>query len=120
MKIQTSYFANLKNVINPISVAGGCPEFYRGPQYKKLAPKYTWWKEWHDNKLSEEWYIEQYHKTVLCALDPKLVIADLFSFYPDADVITLLCWERPGQFCHRHLIGKWLQNTIADLSVMEL
>lgn len=119
--VQTSYFANLKNVENPVSVAGKCPDFYKGrPEYKKLAPKYDWWKKWHDEKLSNEWYIEQYRKTVLEKLNPSQTLSELLSIYPNANVITLLCWERAGLFCHRHLISQWLADNIDGLMVKEL
>ena len=38
-------------------------------EYKKLAPKYNWWKEWHNNQLSNEWYIKKYYETVLNKLN---------------------------------------------------
>jgi hypothetical protein len=40
----TSYFAQLKNLPEnfiPISICGKAPEWYTGLQYKKFAPKYT-------------------------------------------------------------------------------
>ena len=40
-KIYTSYFANLKNLpdnVCPISICGKAPDWYKGLQYKKLAP----------------------------------------------------------------------------------
>jgi len=118
--IYTSYFSNIKNVENPISIAGKCPDFYKGPEYKKLAPKYTWWKQWHDEKLSNEWYFEQYNKTVLQTLNPQKTLTELFSFYPGSDNVTIMCWEKPGLFCHRHLISDWLVKNIKDITVKEL
>lgn len=42
--IYTSYFAKLKELekhnIIPISICGKAPDWYKGLQYKKLAPKY--------------------------------------------------------------------------------
>lgn len=118
--IHTSYFANLKNVVNPISIAGKCPEFYTGPEYKKLAPKYSWWKKWHDEKLSNEWYIEQYNKTVLQTLNPNEVLSELFAFYLGSDTVTILCWEKPELFCHRNLIGDWFAKNVKNVKVKEL
>ena len=42
-------------------------------QCKKLAPKYTWWKEWHDGELSNEQYTEKYYETVLNQLEPQKI-----------------------------------------------
>lgn len=37
--MNTSYFSKYKEE-NGISIAGKCPEWYSGREYKKLAPKY--------------------------------------------------------------------------------
>lgn len=53
--LYTSYFANLKNLpkdVVPISICGKAPAWYDGLQYRRLAPKYEFfkvWKETHDN-----------------------------------------------------------------------
>ena len=49
-------------------------------------PKYIWWKEWHDNKLSNSWYEEQYFNTVLNKLNVTKVLLDL------GDSPILLCY----------------------------
>ena len=47
--IYTSYFAKIKeleeNNIIPISICGKAPDWYKGLQYKKLAPKYEFFYE---------------------------------------------------------------------------
>lgn len=54
--IYTSYFAKLKSLpenIIPISICGKTPDWYKGIQYKRLAPKYEFFMEWkknHDNE----------------------------------------------------------------------
>lgn len=112
--IYTTYFAKLKklpeNVI-PISICAKAPDWYKGLQYKKLAPKYDFfmkWKQNHDNK----YYIEQFNDQVLKDLDASEVIMDLKhlcgkSMYADID-IALVCYEKPDDFCHRHLVADWL------------
>ena len=40
----------------PVSIAGYAPDEYTGIQFKTLAPKYNWWKEWHDKHISNYWY----------------------------------------------------------------
>lgn len=54
--IYTNYFAKLKELerhnIVPISICSKVPDWYKGLQYKKLAPKYDFfikWKETHNN-----------------------------------------------------------------------
>ena len=51
--IYTSYFAKLKSLpenIIPISICGKAPDWYKGLQYKKLAPKYDFFMEWKKNQ----------------------------------------------------------------------
>jgi hypothetical protein len=113
--MKTSYYANLKNIKYPVSIAGKCPDYYKGPEYKSLAPKYAWWKIWKegpDHKGDNAWYIEQYNKTVLEKTSPIKVLAGLSIKYPNIrlDEITLLCWEDPEKFCHRHLVADWLNK----------
>lgn len=52
MFLFTSYFGKLKSLpksIIPISICGKAPEWYKGPQYKKLAPKYDFL--WNGRKI---------------------------------------------------------------------
>ena len=51
--IYTSYFAKLKSLpdnIAPISICGKAPDWYKGLQYKKLAPKYDFFIKWKCNR----------------------------------------------------------------------
>lgn len=90
--------------LTPVSIAGHAPDYYKGIQFKILAPKYTWWKEWHDKHLSNDWYRAKYQETVLNKLNPKVIANRLQSF---GDDIVLLCYERPSDFCHRQLVADW-------------
>ena len=109
--MQTSYFNGIKNRPDLenrlVSIAGGSPDWYTGKQYKKLAPKYAWWKEWHDKKLSNEWYIRCYQETILERLDPLTTYRDL------GEDAILLCHEVPGQFCHRRLVANWFLEKLS-------
>ena len=109
MKIYTSYFAKLRSLpenIVPISICGKAPDWYTGLHYKKLAPKYGFFMEWkktHDN----DYYIEHFDSEVLNLLDAKTIYEEL-SKMSDGKDIALICYEKPSDFCHRHLVAKWL------------
>lgn len=109
--IYTSYFARLKylpdNVI-PISICGKAPSWYKGLQYKKLAPKYDFFMKWKDNHDNKQ-YIESFNEQVLSRLDVREVIEELFDMANSKD-ICLICYEKPNDFCHRHLVSNWLNN----------
>ena len=113
--IYTSYFAKLKSLpedVIPISICGKAPEWYKGLQYKKLAPKYDFfmkWKENHDNN----YYIEHFQSDVLDKLSVTDVVRDLINMLPDRSSkhnIALICYEKPSDFCHRHLVADWLNK----------
>ena len=113
MKIYTSYFAKLKSLpenIIPISICGKAPDWYKGLQYKKLAPKYDFfmkWKENHDN----DYYVKCFNEQVLSQLDPLKTVYELLITTSGAKKdVCLLCYEKPSDFCHRHLVADWLNK----------
>ena len=110
MIIATSYFGNLKNVKNPIAICGKSPDWYNGPQYKVLAPKYSFFKDYKDGIIDEAGYTSQFYSQVLSSLKQEDVINKLKSFYPNEEEITLICYEKPEEFCHRHIVANWLEE----------
>ena len=115
--MDTSYFAKLKYIEHPVAICGWSPEFYTGPKYTKLAPKKDWFFKWKEERESGKYTEEEsnlmyktlYYETVLNNLDPVEVYKELCSIYNSEDV-TLICYEKPGDFCHRHLVAEWLNN----------
>lgn len=111
MIIYTTYFSNLINLpdnIIPIAICGKIPDGWSGRRYRKLAPKYDFfkvWKQTHDNN----YYIEQYTKQVLNTLHPDQVVHELYQDIPKDCTIALVCYEKPNKFCHRHLVADWLK-----------
>ncbi len=88
-----------------VSIAGRAPDWFGGKQFKKLAPKYWFFKKYKEDG-DEEFYIAQYYEEVLNKLDPKEVYKEL------GEEAVLLCWEPPGKFCHRRLVAEWLQKAL--------
>lgn len=109
--LYTSYFAQLKNLpkdIVPISICGRAPDWYDELQYKQLAPKYGFFMEWkrnHDN----DFYIKHFNEEVLNQLNVNNVIKDLKSLVNN-NSIALICYEKPDDFCHRHLVANWFNE----------
>ena len=111
--IYTSYFAKLKSLpenIIPISICGKAPDWYKGLQYKKLAPKYGFFMEWkknHDNN----YYIKCFSEQVLDKLNVLTVMRDLIDLVNSTEdhigkEIALICYGKPSDFCHRHLVAE--------------
>ena len=110
-EIYTSYFANIKNLpdnLYPISICGKAPDWYKGVQYKALAPKYWFFKKYKEDR-DNEFYALVFNKEVLSVLRPHEVLSDLKKLTGNK-IPCLLCYEKPGDFCHRHLVAEWLQN----------
>lgn len=122
--IFTTYFARLKNIpknVIPVSICAKAPQWYDGLQYKKLAPKYGFFSEWKKTQ-DNDYYIEHFNSEMLDTLDFQRVLDELQVMLPE-DVkekmqspvwrnadwhIALVCYEKPADFCHRHLVSKWL------------
>jgi len=123
--LNTSYFAKYKGE-NAVSIAGKCPEWFKGREYKKLAPKYWFFNAYkkrmkeiekevlEDKNFMKDYFVDQaedlykqrYYKEVLSHLDAKQVYEEL------GENAILLCWEKSDQFCHRHLVAEWLENEL--------
>jgi len=108
--MKTSYYSVAGNLNNAVSIAGRAPTWYKGREYKKLAPKYWFFKKYKDpsdeHYKDEEYYIEQFYKEVLDNLDPQKIYEELGK---DS---VILCWETPEKFCHRHLVAEWLSKNL--------
>ncbi len=109
------YTGNYKNCKGDkcVSISGdkGKGANFTGQSYAKLAPKYNFWKIWHNNIgiISEEentrYYIHEYYNNVLKKLSPKEV-------YEKLDGCILLCYEEENIFCHRYIVAYWLEITL--------
>jgi len=127
--IYTSYFGQMKNFPEdaiPIAICGGIPNWYEGAWYKKLAPKWKFFSEWKENH-DNDFYIEHFQEEVLDQLSPGQVLLDLsqiankrtYSGKPTRDII-LLCYEKPGEFCHRHLVADWINAWYRKVGLDEM
>lgn len=108
MKIYTSYFANIRNLqkegIVAISIARYSPKWYYGPRYTNVAP--SGWMI--SGQCSHEEYLKKYDEILSC-LDANEVVNTIKGISQGKDV-ALCCYEKPGDFCHRHLLADWLNR----------
>ena len=112
MKILTSYFANVKNLpkdILPIAICGKSISGWSYPEYKSLAPSWSIYNEYKNLGGTKERYTERYIRERLGKLDPSSVIDDFKNLSKDYLGVALICYEKPGEFCHRHLVSEWLK-----------
>ena len=114
--IYTSYFAQLRNLskdIIPISICGKAPNWYNGYEYKRVAPNYNILMKYKQD-YNEQDYIKNFNEQILNNITINEFVNDLIELLEirkgQKVNICLLCYEKPIDFCHRHLVEKWLNE----------
>lgn len=114
--IYTSYFAQLRNLskdIIPISICGKAPNWYNGYEYKRVAPNYNILMKYKQD-YNEQDYIKNFNEQILNNITINEFVNDLIKLLEiekgQKVNICLLCYEKPTDFCHRHLVSKWLNE----------
>jgi hypothetical protein len=106
MKIYTGYFAKISRYrlvgLTTISIAR-FNKYYSGASLKLLAPSVEMIHE------PESIYIPKY-QLILSRLSKQGIIDEILRLSGGKDCI-LLCYEKPTDFCHRHLVAKWLDDS---------
>lgn len=103
--IYTGYFAKCKSD-NGVAICLYKPEWWKGECFKDLAPTeriLQWWKQSPQDSKAQAIYKKLYYRDVLNHLD----VHDVARALQDK---ILLCYEKPGDFCHRHIVAEWLRN----------
>jgi hypothetical protein len=98
----TSYFANVKKLptdLVPVSIARGSPRGFPGKKELRLAPT------WAMLKMTKADYDTRFAE-MLAQLDPAEIYQTL------GENAVLLCWEKPGDACHRRLVAEWLEAAL--------
>ena len=109
--MNTGYFGNIKNYsknkdLKLVSIAW-FNKFWKGLEYKKLAPPADIIKI-EDEAL----YTRLYYERVLNKLNPQEVYNEL------GENAVLLCYEKWDDiknnktFCHRRIVAKWLEDNL--------
>lgn len=106
--LYTTYFAKLSKLplfFTPVAICVKPPVYFNGKIYSKLAPPYDLVIR-YKNSGDEQMFITEYNEKVLSQLDPFVVESELNSF-AGSKHIALCCYEKSGDFCHRHLVSQW-------------
>ena len=130
MRIYTSYFSNLDRLeaagIYPVAVCNKVPAFFRGPNIESVAPNNSilWeYKKSAGTPDDQDRYRQRYINEVLCVyrFHPEYFtqLLESFSQSEDGKDIALLCYERPEDFCHRHILAGWMNERLSGTYVIE-
>lgn len=114
MRIHTSYFA-MNNYILwegmiPVVISTSVP-FWNDAfiLYHKLYPTNDMLWEYKHGKITEQEYIKKYRNNILAKLDPHEIYKELMEL-SEGKPVCLMCWEKSGKFCHRHIVAEWLRE----------
>lgn len=114
MKIYTGNFGNIKKYreagLTTVSIAR-FNRWYAGEKLMDLAPTPAMI---HD---PEEVYTPKF-ESILQNQTPGQVFNKLENLSGGKDIV-LLCYEKEGEFCHRHLVADWLKKNL-NIEVKEL
>lgn len=113
-KLYTSYYAKSGTHPSAISISANAPSFYVGDKYLALAPSWELIRAYKSGQVDEGGYVEWYLRLLK---DRKLVPQQVADNIAEGSI--LLCYEKSGDFCHRHIVAEWLESS-ADVEVTEL
>lgn len=116
IQVYTSYFGNIKALkehgIIPISIARWLPKWYNGISLKNVAPTPSMLKD----DITRDEYIKRYNE-LLQKIDANEFLETL-KFFSKGQPCALICYEKPNEFCHRHLLAKYLNDKL-NLNIEE-
>lgn len=125
MKIYTSYLAKAKKItehgILPVAIIRYLPKRVEMINITTLAPNADILKQYKADGLIEP-YTNKFND-YLDTLDAHVILDELarISNANGHKDIALICYEKSGAFCHRHLIADWLNNSgILSTPITEL
>jgi hypothetical protein len=107
--VYTSYFAKLNKIreqypdIEPICIARYSPKNIKIRRCQQLYPTPELISGYKTGRIGKEEYTKTYIDVVLGSLDTKNV-------YEVLDGKCMVCYEKSGDFCHRYIISKWLED----------
>jgi uncharacterized protein YeaO (DUF488 family) len=108
----TSYFGAISklsdNDIVPISIARYANRYVKTQSYSALAPSKELLSAIKSGEITAATYSVEFKKQ-LAELNPNEVISKLDALAGNQSY-ALLCYCKPGEFCHRHLVSEWLGN----------
>lgn len=110
--IYTSYYGKLRAIPEEfcrIAISRATPGGLFGElRYLPLAPSADILYEYKHTR-DEEKFTKAF-RSELDRLDPLSVVADLLDMAGENPDIVLLCYEKAGDFCHRHIVAEWLRE----------
>ena len=111
--IYTSYYSRLRridgSVYYPIAISAYVPKFFSGLSFLMLAPSRELVLAYKNAVgMTEEKFTALYTADRLWTHTPSEIVDRIFGAVPNGMTPVLLCYEKSGDFCHRHILARWL------------
>ena len=109
-KVYTSYFSRAGRIVpnrRLLSISRGTPENWGGAYLRELNPSGSLLGSFKAGYVTQAEYEITYRYETLSKLNP-------IDIYNKTRGKVLCCWEKSGEFCHRHIVLKWLREELGD------
>lgn len=115
--ITTSYFGKLPYIKNPIAITAYKPKWFNGLFYQKLSPPALLVDSYKKEEITKDEYSILYYEFILSKLNQNQIYNEIINQF--GDDATLLCYEKPDDFCHRHLVREWFRRKNIIINELE-
>ncbi|MDR0646972.1 MAG: DUF488 domain-containing protein [Puniceicoccales bacterium] len=113
--IYTSYFAFLPKLpehMLKISIALFTPQWAQVDAcFPSLNPTEQLLREAKSGAIPPEEAMKKYQREILSKLSPIKIYKELIEVLNKSNKqhLALLCYEKPGEVCHRRVVAEWLE-----------
>lgn len=114
-KIYTSYYAISGKHPDAISISNTAPSFFKGGALPQLAPAWSLVVARRAERTTDDEFAKEYIRRL--DEDLGLTAEAIYDLIPDGAV--LLCYEKTGDFCHRHVLAEFLEKHL-DVKIEEI
>lgn len=93
------------------SIAIKIPKGFKGMRLGCFMPKFWLFDRWRKGEIDNEEYSRLFKSEILAFLEEQKIKNLLESLSKNKDLF-LLCYEKPEDFCHRHIVAEWIRNEL--------
>lgn len=112
LRIYTSYYGNVRNLHDCvlISISRSTPIIV-DHYFPELAPSWTLLNKYKSSGDTKE-YTKEYIEEILGKTSPGEIIGQVRRILSmtRSKKAVFLCFEKRGDFCHRHIVSNWLKE----------
>lgn len=115
MSWYTSNYARKGRDENAIAISVKPPDWYQGNALPIVAPTWELVLGVREGRIDEREYTSRYLQLLEVRNVDSLLLVETLP-----DTVYFLCYEKPTDFCHRHVFARWLsEKTGIEISEWE-